>query len=65
MIAATRVRLALLLDMIARRRDERGQGMVEYALILVLIAMVVIVVLTVLGNQVNNAFSNVSNGLNN
>lgn len=37
--------------------------MVEYALILVLIALVVIVVLQVLGHQVNNAFSNVSNAL--
>jgi pilus assembly protein Flp/PilA len=43
--------------------DERGQGMVEYALILVLIAVVVIVILTVVGNQVNNVFSNISSGL--
>jgi pilus assembly protein Flp/PilA len=46
-----------------RRNDERGQGMVEYALILVLIAIVVIVILQVVGAQVNNVFSNVSNGL--
>ena len=46
-----------------RRRDERGQGMVEYALIIVLIAIVVIVLLQVVGQQVNNVFSNVSNGL--
>ena len=44
-------------------RDEQGQGMVEYALILVLIAIVVIVILQVVGQQVNNVFSNVSNGL--
>jgi pilus assembly protein Flp/PilA len=43
--------------------DQRGQGMVEYALILVLIAIVVIVILQVVGAQVNNVFSNVSNGL--
>jgi pilus assembly protein Flp/PilA len=43
--------------------DECGQGMVEYALILVLIAVVVIVILTVVGNQVNNVFSNISSGL--
>ncbi|MGO8687478.1 MAG: Flp family type IVb pilin [Candidatus Dormibacteria bacterium] len=42
---------------------ESGQGMVEYALILVLIAVVVIVILTVVGNQVNNIFSNVSSSL--
>jgi len=39
---------------------ERGQGMVEYALILVLIAVVVIAVLVVLGNQVANVFCNIS-----
>ena len=44
-------------------RSERGQGMVEYALILVLIAVVVIVVLIVLGNQIQNVFCNVSGGL--
>ena len=43
--------------------DERGQGMVEYALILVLIAVVVIVILAVVGNQANNVFSNVSSAL--
>jgi pilus assembly protein Flp/PilA len=43
--------------------DEDGQGMVEYALILVLIAIVVIVILQVVGKQVNNVFSNISNGL--
>ena len=53
-----------LQDRLARLRDEDGQGMVEYALILVLIAVVVIVILTVVGQQVNNVFSNVSNGLN-
>jgi pilus assembly protein Flp/PilA len=42
---------------------ESGQGMVEYALILVLIAIVVIVVLTTVGKRVNNVFSNISNGL--
>lgn len=40
-----------------------GQGMVEYALILVLIAVVVIVVLIILGNQVQNVFCNISGGL--
>jgi pilus assembly protein Flp/PilA len=54
---------AKLQHAVQRLRDERGQGMVEYALILVLIAVVVIVILSVVGNQVNNVFSNVSNGL--
>jgi pilus assembly protein Flp/PilA len=64
---ATLVRqLSDRLDAIRRHpaSDEQGQGMVEYALILVLIAVVVIVILTVVGNQVSNVFSNVSGGLN-
>jgi len=46
-----------------RRIRESGQGMVEYALILVLIAVVVIVTLSTVGKSVTNAFSNVSHGL--
>ncbi|MGA8208280.1 MAG: Flp family type IVb pilin [Candidatus Dormiibacterota bacterium] len=42
-----------------------GQGMVEYALILVLIAVVVIVILSVVGHNTSDVFSNVSNGLSN
>jgi pilus assembly protein Flp/PilA len=42
---------------------EEGQGLVEYALILVLIAIVVIGILTVLGNQVSNVFSQINSGL--
>lgn len=44
-------------------RSERGQGMVEYALILVLIAVVVIAVLIILGNQVANVFCNISGAI--
>jgi pilus assembly protein Flp/PilA len=42
---------------------EKGQGMVEYALIIVLIAIVVIVVLTVLGTQISTVFSRISSAL--
>jgi len=38
---------------------EEGQGLVEYALILVLVASVVIVVLALLGPAIGNIFSNV------
>jgi pilus assembly protein Flp/PilA len=38
---------------------QRGQGMVEYALILVLVSIVVIVILLTMGNQINNVFSNI------
>ncbi|GAB4202049.1 MAG: hypothetical protein OHK0022_24730 [Roseiflexaceae bacterium] len=41
------------------RRKVLGQGLVEYALILVLVAVVVIGVLTVLGRQVGSTFQEV------
>lgn len=44
-------------------RSDRGQGMVEYALILVMIAVVVIAVLIILGNQVANVFCNISGAI--
>ncbi len=42
---------------------EEGQGLVEYALILVLVAVVVIAILSVLGPQIGNVFSNVSGNM--
>ena len=44
-------------------RDEQGQSLVEYALILALVAIVVIAALTTLGGQVENKVTNVSNAL--
>jgi pilus assembly protein Flp/PilA len=43
--------------------DEEGQGLVEYALILVLIAIAVILALTFLGNKVNDTFQNIGQQL--
>lgn len=40
---------------------EKGQGLVEYALILVLVAVVVIIVLRILGPVVGNVFTNIIN----
>ena len=42
---------------------KRGQGLVEYALILVLIAIVVILILTFLGQKVQTTFSRVGSAL--
>jgi len=42
---------------------EKGQGMVEYALIIVLIAIVIIIVLTILGTQISQVFSQISSAL--
>ena len=42
---------------------QKGQGLVEYALILVLVAIVVIVVLTILGPLIANVFERVNTAL--
>ena len=41
----------------ALRRDEEGQGLAEYALILALIAIVAIVALIFLGSQISKILS--------
>ena len=38
---------------------RRAQGLVEYGLIIMLVAMIVIVVLWILGPPISNIFSNV------
>ncbi len=43
--------------------SQKGQGLVEYALILVLVALVVIAVLMLLGPVVGNAFSTLNKSL--
>ena len=42
---------------------EEGQGLVEYALILVLVAIVVIAILLLLGPVIGNVFSNIVSNL--
>jgi len=42
---------------------EEGQGIVEYALILVMVAIVIIGILVILGPGVGNLFSNVVTSL--
>lgn len=42
---------------------EEGQGLVEYALILVLVAIVVIAILTILGPQIGNVFSTITESM--
>ena len=55
--------LALYVKAVTAIRSESGQTLVEYALILVLIALVVIVALTITGQKVCNTFSNVASTL--
>jgi pilus assembly protein Flp/PilA len=42
---------------------EKGQGLVEYALILVLVVLVVIAVLVALGPMIGNVFSEINSSL--
>jgi len=44
-------------------RDDEGQGLVEYALIIVVIAIAVIVAMVFFKNQLQNQFSNIGNNL--
>ncbi len=42
---------------------QQGQGLVEYALILVLISIVAITIMTTVGQNINNIFTTASNAL--
>lgn len=56
------VALALFAD---RLKDRKGQTLVEYALLLALIAIIVIAVVTVLGQKTNNVYSTIGNKIGN
>jgi pilus assembly protein Flp/PilA len=44
-------------------QDDQGQGMVEYALVIVVIAIAIIFMLVIMRDQLSNFFSNVGNNL--
>ena len=52
--------LAIINFLKALKENKKGQGMVEYALIIGLIAVVVIVVLVVLGEEIKGLFGGVA-----
>jgi pilus assembly protein Flp/PilA len=43
--------------------QERGQGLVEYAIILVFVAIVVIAIMRLIGPRVGNIFSTINSSL--
>jgi pilus assembly protein Flp/PilA len=45
------------------RDEEKGASMVEYALLVVLIAIIAIVAVSIAGENVSTAFSNIASGL--
>ena len=44
-------------------QEEEGQTLVEYGLLISLIALVVIAILSVLGNKISNTFNKAANSL--
>ena len=46
------------------RRSEEGQGLVEYALILVFVAVMMIILVTFIGPAIGNMYSNIVAQLN-
>ena len=44
-------------------RSDKGQGLTEYALLLVMVAMVVIAILTLFGCALTNVFTTILNDL--
>jgi pilus assembly protein Flp/PilA len=52
-------------SLLQRARSERGASMVEYALLVGLIALVAVVAVTFLGNGISNLFSNANNCVGN
>ena len=59
MVTAIADRLVMWLS----RSDHRGQAMIEYSLIMVLVVIVVLVILIVMGNTVKNMYCNVTGSL--
>lgn len=53
----------ITLVMVGRTNDEQGATAVEYGLLVALIAAVIITVVILLGGQINNAFTSITNKL--
>ena len=49
--------------LVAWSKDEKGASMVEYALLVVLIAIIAIVAISIAGEQVSEAFSTIAESL--
>ncbi len=51
-------------NFVSMLRDDAGQGLVEYALIIALVSIVAIAALRLLGGKASNALSNAAGNLN-
>ncbi len=55
--------LALWTKVTSWLTDEKGASMVEYALLVVLIAIVALVAISIAGEEVSETFSDIASGL--
>ena len=46
------------------RRNDEGQDLLEYALLVALIAIVCVVAIQILGGEANSSFSSIGSGVN-
>jgi pilus assembly protein Flp/PilA len=53
-----------MMNRLSTLKSKKGQTLVEYGLILALVSIVVIAVLTLLGDQLKNIFSKITDTLN-
>jgi pilus assembly protein Flp/PilA len=53
----------MLKKLMAKMQNEEGQGLVEYALIIVLVSIACIIALSVLGVSVSNVFSTITTSI--
>ena len=61
-VALKMINASKFLKQFQKQNNEEGQGLVEYALILFLVAVVVIAILILLGPQIGSVFSAVTKG---
>lgn len=55
--------LQYLMAVLTAGNEEEGQGLVEYALIIVLVALAVITALTLVGTNVTGTFNDIAGNL--
>jgi pilus assembly protein Flp/PilA len=60
-ITSVHALLAILASKVADHRDEEGQGLAEYALIIALVALIAIVSLIFMGSQVSDKLTIIGN----
>lgn len=52
------------IDATDERSSERGQGLVEYSFILILVALLLILSVALIGHTTTSIYSNVANAIN-